>query len=152
MIAKFYRLVNPELIPQNYSRKLPRFLEQLLLYLRLNSLSMCPMSHYNMCSYCEDTPFSTAHYLIECPATCDEIKRHFSVNLPIDPTEERIMEEAANIMKKLSKNPAMLHQIGKNYPPIVVCHSHGCAFQDIPYNTYPEVWAYRDFNHFAGAS
>ena len=105
-----------------------------------------------MCSYCEDTPFSTTHYLIECPATKDEVNIHLKVKLPTNPSEEKKVEEAANLMKKLSKNPELLHQIGRKCPPVVVCHTQGCTFQDSPYDAYPELWGYRDFNHFAGAS
>ena len=81
-LAEFYQLVNPELKPQKHSHSIPRVLEQLVLFLRINSLSICPMIHTNYCAACDMVPFSTTHYLLECPSTTEVVKKTHKTNAP----------------------------------------------------------------------
>ena len=77
-LSSFYKLVNPDLKPCNYPNRIPRVLQQLLLLLRLNSLSICPMIHTNFCTNCPSTPFSTTHYLLESVGHRSLFKTHIT--------------------------------------------------------------------------
>ena len=150
-LAEFYQLVNPELKPQKHSHSIPRVLEQLVLFLRINSLSICPMIHTNYCAACDMVPFSTTHYLLECPSTTEVVKKLTKPMLPANPSRRRLMEEAARSTQKLSKHPRLLHEIASTCPPIVVCKCESCPFFDIEYNAYPSSWKFSDISHFAGS-
>ena len=150
-LTTFYKLVNPDLKPCNYPNRIPRVLQQLLLLLRLNSLSICPMIHTNFCTNCPSTPFSTTHYLIECPASKDIVATLTKPNIPPRADRVRLMQEAATVVRFLSKRTSMLHTIASTSPPIVICQEDTCVFFNKPYNAYPQSWVFGGISHFAGA-
>ena len=109
------------------------------------------MIHTNFCTNCPSTPFSTTHYLLECPKSKDIVARLTKPNIPPTADRVRLMEEAATVVRFLSKKTSILHTIATEAPPIVICQDINCAFYNKPYNVYPKSWIFSGFSHFAGA-
>ena len=121
-VSDYFKTINPELKPF----KVPttsRNIQVRLMKLRHNAYKYCPYRCHKLCSYCE-SPFSTGHYLISCPATrslTSGIKCLLTQDQHADPEDI----QAAFIFQKLKNSTyEQFLEIIKTKPPDSFCPTH----------------------------
>jgi ribonuclease HI len=118
-----YREINPRYKALNF-KNVKRQDSTLILKLRLGLYNKCKRHETAYCGYCHmDNPYSTAHYLLECPVTSPHAK---SLLEPLTEKELNLpLNQLANcILRHCQKNTSELIKLLNKLKPISECKGH----------------------------